>query len=88
MRDLARRLARLESSIRDAENQYERTRLFVVWEDDPLPEGLRDRDWLIRVAYAEEEPQASRLERTAEYVGSPPRAGAGGVAARGGPDLL
>ena len=66
MRDLARRLARLESSIRDAENQHEPPRLFVVGKDDPLPEGLRDRDLLIWVAYDEEEPHASRLERTAE----------------------
>ena len=67
MRDLARRLARLETWSRDAETPDEPPRLFVVWEDDPLPEeGLRDRDWLIRVAYAEEAPQASRLERTAE----------------------
>ena len=66
MRDLARRLARLETLSRDAETLYERPRLFVVGKDDPLPEGLRDRDVLICLSYEEEEPHASRLERTAE----------------------
>jgi hypothetical protein len=66
MKDLGRRLTRLEAWSRDAETPYEPPRLFVVWKDDPLPEGLRDRDLLIWVAYDEEEPQASRLERTAE----------------------
>ena len=66
MRDVARRLARLETLSRDAETPDERPRLFVVGQDDPLPEGLRDRDLLIWVSYDEEKPHASRLERTAE----------------------
>ena len=66
MKDLDRRLARLETLSRDAETPDERPRLFVVGKDDPLPEGLRARDLLIWVSYDEEEPHASRLSRTAE----------------------
>ena len=70
MSDLARRLARLETVRRDAETPDERPRLFVVGQDDPLPEGLRDHDLLICLSYDEEQPHAARLARPAEEVGS------------------
>ena len=61
MRDLGRRLARLETWSRAAENAYELPRLFVLWKADPLPEGLCSLDLIIRLARDEEEPHASKL---------------------------
>jgi len=44
---LSTRLARLESRARDTTDQSQLPRTFVIWIGDPVPEDLRDQDWVL-----------------------------------------